>query len=63
MPALTALWFDTVPIVKLVQGVQPRAEPAEWHNSVNEVRVVAFDSLSVGSAFIAVMTSALKINP
>ena len=53
MPAMTAPGFDAVLSVKVVHGVQLRAEPTQWHYNVYEVREVSLDSLRVLSAFVA----------
>jgi hypothetical protein len=53
MLTLAALWFDAVLSVKVVHGVWLRAEAAQRHNDVYEVREVSFDGLGVMSAFVA----------
>ena len=46
VPTMTALRFATAPRMKIMHGTQLRAETSERHGDVNEVEVIALDSLS-----------------
>jgi hypothetical protein len=50
---MPALGVDAVLSVKVIHSIQSRAEAAQRHDDVYEVRGVSFDSLRVLSAFAA----------